>query len=63
MIIKLVDSYSKEGIGNIELKFLPREKEIIQFKNETYICKYVIHSEKGVQLLVVKKEVSYDISW
>ena len=63
MEFKLIETETKKEIGIINLIFLPRKEVIIEFQNETYVCKYVIHSEKGIHILVFKKDVNYDIIW
>ena len=63
MELILIENVTKKNIGTINLKFIPRKKEIIEFENKTYVCKYVVHSEKGVHILVIKKLIDYEIIW
>jgi hypothetical protein len=63
MELKLIENENKKEIGTINLNFTPRKEEIIEFKNETYVCKHIIHSEKGVHILVNKKPLNYEILW
>lgn len=63
MTLKIIDNITKNEIGDINLHFIPRTKEIIEFNGKTYHCNHIVHSEKGVQILVTKKDVNYDIVW
>lgn len=63
MKLKLIESENKKEIGTIDFEFIPRKEEIIEFENNTYVCRQVFHSEKGVIILVSKKTTDYQLHW
>tara|TARA_R110001592_G_scaffold174562_1_gene413431 strand:+ start:2792 stop:3001 length:210 start_codon:yes stop_codon:yes gene_type:complete len=52
MKFKLINQKTKEIIGEINLQFLPKVNDIIEFKNEEYTLSSIIHSESEIKLRV-----------
>ena len=57
MKFKLIDQNTNETIGDIKLDHLPRLKEYVEFKKETYLVVKITHTEKGVKLKVLEDSI------
>lgn len=61
MKIKLIDQNTKEEIGQINLDYIPRIKEFIEFENHTYGIYNIVHSESEIKLKLINTDFENDL--